>query len=545
MTAGRRAARTDSSTKQHPGRPRGPRSQPAAGRDHERWVVLSLLVFAAVAIGYALASAGVYQDDDLDHYFMARAALKAPEFFLNPWGRPAFTIAYALPAQFGFHAVKLFTVLIAVLTGWFAARAARAMGFKYAWAAAPLTVWQPTFFILSFSALVEPLGALMIAAILDGQARKSDTQTAIAAGILPLARLELIGVSAAVGVLLLLRRNWKAILWLALPMVLWAVAGALAHGDPLWLYDAVTGSSRPLRTSGPMQYIRNDIVVVGPAAFLGFFLGLAVLGTKGPGPKPFFAAAVWVVVFVTLTALTWEKLDLGGSIGFLRHLIVLAPAVALLALSGYEALAQNMPPPRRWALLGAAIGVPVLVFFLLSHKLEWDFFVRPGRDWSRLLGMIAPAAVAIVAAGAPALFARWKRPALPVVVACLAALVFCVSVLRPIPISGEQKAVKLVADFIRQNGFYVGRTVMANHPWFYEMTGRDRWDRTLTPYVTRANVDAAPRGSIVVWDSHYGDRLYGDITLDELLNDPGYRRIAEAIAGKDNDVRVVAFERIG
>jgi hypothetical protein len=543
VTAGRRADRTDGSTKQHPGRPRGPRSQPASRRHPERWVVGSLLIFAAVAIGYALASAGVYQDDDLDHFFMARAALKNPEFFLNPWGRPAFTIVYALPAQFGFKAARLFTVVIAVLTGWLAARSARAMGFKHAWAAAPLTVWQPTFFMLSFSALVEPLGALLIAAILDGHARKSDTQTAIAAGLLPLARLELIGVSAAVGVLLLARRNWKAIVWIALPMVLWGLAGALAKGDPLWLLNAVTGSSRPLRTSGPMQYIRNDIVVVGPAAFLGFFLGLAVLFTPGPGPKPWFAAAVWGLVFVTLTALTWEKLKLGGSIGFLRHLIVLAPAVALLALAGYEGVVKDMPPARRWALFGVAVGLPVLVFFFLSHKLEWDYFVRPGRDWSRVIGMIAPAAVAMIATGAPAVFARWKRPALPVVVACLAAAAFCVSMLRPIPISGEQKAVKLVADFIRQNGFYVGRTVMANHPWFYEMTGRDRWNRALTPYVTRANVESARQGSIIVWDSHYGDRLYGDITLDELLNDPRYRRIAEAVT-EEAEVRVVAFERI-
>jgi hypothetical protein len=284
-------------------------------------------------------------------------------------------------------------------------------------------------------------------------------------------------------------------------------------------------------------------VVTGPAAFLGFLLGLIVLATPGPGPRPVFAAVVWAIVFLTLTALSWEKLKLGASVGFLRHLIVAAPAVALLALAGYEALTKEMPPARRRALLAGAAGVPVLVALVLSHKLEWDYFVRPGRDWSRLAGVLAPAAVAVVATAAPQLVARWRRPALPVIVACLAAAGFCLAVQRPIPVSGEQKAVKLVTDFIRQNGFYVGRPILANHPWFYEMTGRDRWDRIQTPYVTRANVESTRPGAIVIWDTHYGDRLYGDIPLDDLLNDPRFRRIAEAVAGED-DIRVVAFERI-
>src|SRR5262245_13417487 len=112
--------------------PRGketPAPHTTTGETHPfDWIQLA--IFLGAAVWYAVASKGAYHDDDLDHYFMARAALRQPEFFLNPWGRPAFTVLYALPAQFGFTAIRIATALIATITGWVTLRAARALNFR-------------------------------------------------------------------------------------------------------------------------------------------------------------------------------------------------------------------------------------------------------------------------------------------------------------------------------------------------------------------------------------------------------------------------------
>ena len=85
--------------------------------------------------------------------------------------------------------------------------------------------------------------------------------------------------------------------------------------------------------------------------------------------------------------------------------------------------------------------------------------------------------------------------------------------------------------------------MLANHPWIYRFLDRDRWDRAATPYVTRENLAAARPGSVVVWENHYGQRLYGDVPLEELRNDPRYELIFEVESG-DRQFRVVVFERV-
>lgn len=62
----------------------------------------ALLAAAAVAIlsaAFALASTGVYYDDDLAHYVIARFAWRHPELFLNTGGRPAIAAGQWLAAS--------------------------------------------------------------------------------------------------------------------------------------------------------------------------------------------------------------------------------------------------------------------------------------------------------------------------------------------------------------------------------------------------------------------------------------------------------------
>lgn len=528
-------------TRHRPDKRQPPTAQRAApGPDRAVWAQLAF--FAIVAAWYALRSTGTYQDDDLDHFFMARAAFHHPEFLIDPWGRPAFTLLYALPAQAGLTAVRLTTVLVALLTAFFTVRAARRLGAGCPDTATGLALWQPMSFLLSFGALAEPLAALGIALILDGVASGREDRAALAAGLLPLARLELAVLAAVVAVWLVARRSWRPFLWLAAPLLAWAAVGAFVHGDPLWLPGVIGGTERPLTTAGPVHYLRNWIVVAGPTAFLGFFLGVVVLLTRGPGPKPAFAGVIWLVTFLTLTALTWELLRLGGSIGFLRHLIVMAPATAILALAGYEGLTREMRPARRWIFLGLGIIVPVVVALFLSHVLVGDYYVRPGRNWSRLIGILPPAILVIAGVARPRLFSGPKAPARLGLFLTACAAVFCLATVRPVGLNVEQKTVKSAVDALREDGF-LGRPILANHPWFYQLAGRDRWDRTVTPYVTRATVAETRPGTVVVWDSHYGTRLYGDVPVEELRNDPGYRLILEVASG-DHQFRVVAFERV-
>ena len=486
-----------------------------------------------------LRSHGAYHDDDLDHYFMARAAFRIPRFLIDTWGRPAFTFLYALPAQLGWTATRLFTIALAGLTAWLIARAAGRLGFRHAWLAAALALWQPLFYRLSFSALAEPLAALMIAALIWSMAEEQTDLAAWIAGLLPLARLELVIVAPVVAAWLVQRQAFRAIVWMAVPVALWALVGGVANGDPLWLLHAVGGSDRPLRSAGPAHYLRNVLTVVGPAAFLGLFLGLAALLLGRGRPRPMLAALIVALIFGELTALTWEALPFGNSIGFLRHLIVMAGPLGLLAAAGYEWVARDAAGRARWPAVILVALVAAVTALWLSHRLEADFLVATGHDWSRLIGLAPVALLVLAAVARPSLAAR---PAWVHALALTAAL-FCIVTVRPIELNVEQKTVRSAVDFLRQEQLLNG-PLLANHPWFYFLSGRDRWDRTATPYVTRESLARAPRGAIVFWENHYGQRLYGDVPVEDLRRDPAWELIYEVESG-DRQFRVVLFERRG
>lgn len=550
-TAGRRADRNRTHTKavRPAPRPAVPSPPRAGGLDggagaplDTRALAIHLGLFLIAAVVLALRSHGAYHDDDLDHYFMARAAFRQPHFLIDTWGRPAFTILYALPAQLGWLVTRLFTVALALLAAILTARAAARIGFRHAWLAAGLAVWQPLFYRLSSSALAEPLAALLIAALLWAVAEERDDLAGWMAGLLPLARLELIVVVPVVAIWLIGRRNWRPLLWLVAPLLLWAIVGGVAYGDPLWLAHAIRGAERPLRSAGPLHYFRNFITVAGPAAFLGLFLGVAAMLVNRERPRPLFAALVGGIVFAVLTALTWEALPLGASIGFLRHLIVLAAPLGLMAAAGYEWAARESDSRRRAAAAVVVLVVAAVVALWLSHQLEADFIVRAGHDWSRLIGL-APVALLVLLAlfGFPGGGRRpGLRPAWGHALVVSAAL-FCILTVRPIDLNVEQKTVRTAVNYLRQEGL-LNRPLMANHPWFYFLTGRERWDRAATPYVTRQTLASAPAGALIFWENHYGQRLYGDVPVNELRGDPRYRLLFEVESG-DRQFRVTVFEK--
>lgn len=484
-----------------------------------------------------LRSRGAYHDDDLDHYFMARAALRHPQFLIDTWGRPAFNILYVLPAQLGWTATRLFTLVLAVATGWLTLRAASRLGFRHAWLAAALALWQPLFYRLSFSALAEPVAALMIAALLWAMADDRETLAAWLVGLLPLARLELSVLAPVVVIWLVRRRALRALIGVVAPLALWVVVGGIAHGHALWLLHAVGGAGRPLHSAGPVHYVRNLITVVGPVAFLGLFIGLGALVLGRGRPRPLLAALVVALVFGELAALSWEALPFGNSIGFLRHLIVMAGPLGLVAAAGYEWVARQAEGRARWAPVAITILVAAVTALWMSHRLEADFFIEKGKDWSRLVGLVPPALLVVVALARPALAGRaaWSHAL------ALSAALFCLVTVRPLGLNPEQKTIESAVGFLREEQL-LERPLQANHPWFYFLTGRDRWDRVATPYITRqALADAVP-GTVVFWDNHYGQRLYGNVPVEELRQSPAWELIFEAESG-DGQFRVVIFQR--
>jgi hypothetical protein len=512
------------------------------GRDRGvRGLLLLAAALAAVAFLYGALSPGTYQDDDLDRYYMARELWRQPALLLDAWGMPLALLLFAVPARlFGFAGVEAVSALATGGAAFAVARAARSLGLPAPWLAAVFLFFQPIVLTLSFGGVAEPVAALVLACVLWAWYAGRISLAVILAGLLPLARIE-----TGVLTLLVLLVGWSRVGWRArgaalLPLLLWNGLGAILTGD--LLYILARSGTRPLHSLGSLHYARYLIVIAGPVVLFYFLWSLVGRGfppPSEPGKKrpgfPALAALLFGVHVSLLTLLAWEALPFGRSIGFLRHVAATSPALALVAVWGVgDWVGRSSSRPWMPRVLFSVLWT-AMVGFLLSGELIGHSYPGPGHVPMRWV------VTAILAAGGIVFLWRpGRRERVLVLGIGLLAAGWALVAVRPIPLNSERKAIQSVVEYLDLGGNR-NAVVYTNHPWFVFLAGRDRYDLRRTPHLTKAAVAEAPVGSLLLWENHYGPRLWGDVSLEELRGNPRLMRLMEAIGGREKEFRVVLF----
>ena len=180
------------------------------------------------------------QQDGGFHFLFARWAWTHPELFVGVWARPLFTTLYAVPALAGYHAAKLFTVVISAAVAWQTYRLAEESGIARAPLTIPFLFLQPSFFVLSADTMTEPIFALVLVVALRLRKRGHALAAATTISISVLARPEgfFICVLWALFIIANARRRgrWGSVV----PEILLLAAGAL-----VWWVAALAITSRP------------------------------------------------------------------------------------------------------------------------------------------------------------------------------------------------------------------------------------------------------------------------------------------------------------
>src|SRR5262245_27560419 len=117
---------------------------------------LWLGAFVGVSAALVFLYPDSYQQDGGTHFLFARWAWVHPELLVGVWSRPAFTLLYSFPAQFGYPVAKLFTVAVAAGCAWHTWRLAVELKIPRPSLALPLLFLQPSFFQLASDTLTEP-----------------------------------------------------------------------------------------------------------------------------------------------------------------------------------------------------------------------------------------------------------------------------------------------------------------------------------------------------------------------------------------------------
>lgn len=382
-----------------------PSSAPRAGasalkpRRHLAWAparhaLLWLAAFVALGALLVILYPDAHQDDAGAHFLGARWAWRPGHhtMLVDVWGRPLFTLLYLLPAQLGYVAAKLMTVVVCAAAAWQTWRLAEQLGLARAPLAVPLLVLQPSVLLLSVETMTEPLFALVFTVALRLHLGGRVRAGMATASLLPLARPEGFFLCALWGVWVLLDRRdagrpwWRRVrstLWLAAGVGVWWLAALAITGDPLFIKHNWPGNwAADESTYGRGSFwtywqLRREIV--GPVLWVPFVVGLAVLLAR----RRLVETTSAVLVLFVLHSFLWAQGTM-GSAGYPRYFVCVAPAIAVIALAGWNAIATLASPvlgmlPRRVARLGAWVAAGAVLAVSAQRALAYV----DAMPWSR------------------------------------------------------------------------------------------------------------------------------------------------------------------
>jgi Gpi18-like mannosyltransferase len=204
---------------------------------HENKLVLALLLITtSVFIYISIISKGVYAGaDNFIHYRLSRYSFSYPQFFLDHWGKPLFTLLSSPFSQFGFNGLKIFNVLTGCSTGFLAYKISRQLGYKNAVLAMIFTFFMPMFFIMMFTGMTEILFSFVTILSVYLFLKEHYIAAAIAISFLPFARTEGIAVIPCFFLALLYLKKYKAILFLGFGVLAYSLVGGFYYHDFFWV----------------------------------------------------------------------------------------------------------------------------------------------------------------------------------------------------------------------------------------------------------------------------------------------------------------------
>jgi hypothetical protein len=336
------------------------------------WLRLTVAIATVVVVARIGQQAGRSQGflwaDDYAHLLQSWAVFSNPRDLLDVWGRPLMTITYLPAALLGDTTARVTSLLLLATAAVLCWRTASNAGGRSPALATLFLVAQPSTAMMGYSALPGILFSAVLALAMWLRSRGQTAFGALAAGLLPLARVEGIVVMLAWAVLLVVTRRWRLLPLLGVGLVAWAAARAVVYQDPLSLLKGnpygIVGS--PYGTAG-LRYVLTG----WPLAFGPIVGGVAIVGLAFAWRKDVLPAAL-VVIMALFYVAAWT-VPLFRSVGTPLYLVSISVPVALVSHGAVDRLlAVPLRTTLRHRLVHGGVAVLVVVVAVVSVGLTQE-----------------------------------------------------------------------------------------------------------------------------------------------------------------------------
>ncbi len=336
--------------------------------ENKRAIILSIFLFLLLS-WITFISEGVWGGaDNYQHYNFSRYSFRHPEFFLDHWAKPLFTLLSSPFAQFGFIGVRFFNILLAVLTGFFCYRITSKLEYRNPSLVIIFNICMPVFLIMSMSGMTEILFAFLIVFSVWIFLESKYSWAAFVISFLPFARTEGIIILPCFFLAFCYLKRFREIFFLASGTILYSIVGGFYYNDFFWVVTKTPyGDAKAIYGSGGLwDFITAYPEITGGALAILLVAGLVSLFVKATQRNrkathmiELLLIALPFLLYVFFHSFLWWK-GMGGSLGLIRVMAGVTPLAAILCLRGWN---LSEPQLSRIPWLKKSI-VSALVIFL-------------------------------------------------------------------------------------------------------------------------------------------------------------------------------------
>lgn len=340
-----------------------------------------LVIFIAILVFSDGYSGGA---DSLTHYRFSRWAFSHPEFFLDHWAKPVFTLLSSPFAILGFKSFQLFNILIGIASGYIAFRVAKELKMKSPLLAIVICCFTPVFMINLFSGLTEILFAFTTILTSYLLIKGKYTWGAIVVSFLPLIRTEGIVLLPIYAYFLVHKKHYREIAFILTGFIFYSLAGFVCGKSIFWLITEMpyTGAVDIYGKGTLLHFIKRSPGFFGIPNEIFFVTGLVAglslyIRQKKEYSKEFLLVVMPFLTYFIAHTISWWS-GVGSSLGLSRYMAAIVPLMAVMATRGLYLFAKmfliifKTEWVRVLALIIGVASVSHIPFVLQNYPISLD-----------------------------------------------------------------------------------------------------------------------------------------------------------------------------
>ncbi|MFY7732501.1 MAG: hypothetical protein ACOVSR_03385 [Bacteroidia bacterium] len=357
------------------------------------YYTLAIIAIALLIICFLFDGTGG-GGDSVYHFQYAKFAAQHPENFFNHWAKPLYTI-FAFPfAQFGFIGIKVFNVLMSLVSAFFTYKILQ--HFKTANAQfIAVVLFSITLFVnVTVSGLTEPFSAALLMVSIYFLVKDKTSLGLFIISFLPFIRSEGLIILGVVFVYLIVAKKLKWSPWLISGHLVMSVIGSFYYNDLLWVFNKIPYAhvSSIYGIGTWTHFIVQLYFQIGLIEYVLFIVGciaMVITLIKLKGNMPFVNEKLWLVYgcfFAFFMAHTsFWALGIFNSMGLSRVFVSVMPLLAIIVIDGLNYIENLILLVNK----KLAITVKYALFTMLtvfpflptptSYKLPDDFELEPSQ----------------------------------------------------------------------------------------------------------------------------------------------------------------------